>query len=189
VRYRPEESCVEARVFVPWMGRWMTSPSGRSDLNESAAGMAMAQPDGQGRQSIITEPWANRSISKSVRIASRRPSGPRLAPLAPGLTETDAAAIEAELTNTDEVRLAVFMPDGSALLGDPVWFEDSNGRVGKLTVNPFSGLPLWKRLVDMSAAARNDQNADEQSMGGEVGVKGQGEEESHTWNQGDRSRP
>jgi Tfp pilus assembly protein FimT len=155
VRYRPEKSAVEARIFAPWLGHWARSttnaPGGSEVSTNQPSTNARDDRDGP---SLIPEPWANRSINKSVRIACRVPLGvSQRESSGMSLTPEEAAAIEAELTNTDDVRLAVFMPDGSALLGDPFWLEDGDGRMGKLTVNPFSGLPIWERLEDLTGRA------------------------------------
>ena len=43
-------------------------------------------------------------------------------------------------------RLAVYMPDGSALLSRTVWISDDHGRQGKIQVNPWTGLPSFERI-------------------------------------------
>ncbi len=41
------------------------------------------------------------------------------------------------------IRLAVFLPDGSALLGEGVWVVDNDGRARRIEVNPWTGLPIF----------------------------------------------
>ena len=43
------------------------------------------------------------------------------------------------------IRLALFMPDGSAVLAEPVWIRDEHGRRGRLAVNHWTGLPSFER--------------------------------------------
>lgn len=156
VRYRRDDSAVEARIFSPWLGTW-GSPSAidsQSSGPRSSSSFSGAESErSKSQPSVIAEPWANRTIGKSVRIASRPSAGSPHETLRDSLAGDVRADIEAELTTTDDIRLAVFMPDGSALLGDPFWFEDEDGRIGKLTVNPFSGQPIWERLEDLTATA------------------------------------
>ena len=56
------------------------------------------------------------------------------------------------------LRLAVYMPDGSALLVQSVWIRDDHGRRGKIEVNPWTGLPSFDRVVGAQA---DDATADE----------------------------
>jgi hypothetical protein len=147
VRYRPGESRVEARFFLPWMMSYQLA-AGEPAQDDSS--QRSESPGNSASDSAIAEAWASRAISKSVRIGSQRLVNGE-GDIRHATSNLDyAAAIEAELTNTDDVRLAVFMPDGTALLNDPFWFEDDGGRVGRLTINPFSGLPAWERLLDLT---------------------------------------
>ena len=99
----------------------------------------------------IPEPWAERVLADGVWIAER-----------PGLPEGEPAGfgVEAQLlaagdedVERDEVpraiRLALFMPDGSAVLAEPVWVRDGHGRRGRLTVNHWTGLPSFERVAEI----------------------------------------
>ena len=44
------------------------------------------------------------------------------------------------------LRLALFMPEGSALLCRPVWIVDEHGRQAKLVINPWTGLASIERV-------------------------------------------
>ena len=46
------------------------------------------------------------------------------------------------------------MPDGSALMGEPVWLNDDKGRCGKFIINPWSGLPIFERLGELAEKAQ-----------------------------------
>jgi hypothetical protein len=41
------------------------------------------------------------------------------------------------------------MPDGSAVLAEPVWIRDEHGRRGRLTVNHWTGLPSFERVMEV----------------------------------------
>jgi hypothetical protein len=99
----------------------------------------------------IPEPWAERILTDGVWIADRS-----------GLAEEEsggfgaagvrAAGDDQRETEGDEamrtIRLALFMPDGSAVLAEPVWIRDEHGRRGRLTVNHWTGLPSFERVME-----------------------------------------
>ncbi|MHC4129051.1 MAG: hypothetical protein ACYSWT_16685 [Planctomycetota bacterium] len=108
----------------------------------------------------IPEPWAERVLADGVWIADR-----------PGLPEGEPAGFggEAELlaagdedVERDEVprviRLALFMPDGSAVLAEPVWVRDGHGRSGRLTVNHWTGLPSFERVTGVVQEAEGEED-------------------------------
>ena len=99
-------------------------------------------------EALIPEGWASRLLATGVWIADRPPSR------ANGFDEGEFAAVEGDRQPADglseprrRIRLAVFLPDGSALLGEPAWIGDADGRLGKLQVNPWTGLPSFQRLA------------------------------------------
>jgi type II secretory pathway pseudopilin PulG len=100
----------------------------------------------------IGEPWAERVLPDGVWIADRS-----------GLAEEGSGGYGAEAgfraagddrieSERDEalrrIRLALFMPDGSAVLAEPVWIRDEHGRRGRLTVNHWTGLPSFERVME-----------------------------------------
>jgi type II secretory pathway pseudopilin PulG len=110
---------------------------------------------------VIAEPWATRELGSGMCFA-RKPVGFPYAAEGSGLADADHLTIAASAADDDietledlehgqEVRLAVFMPDGSALVGDDVFLNDQGGRCGRLSVNPWSGLPMFVRLADLVA--------------------------------------
>ncbi len=62
------------------------------------------------------------------------------------------SAAQAEDAPPGPLRLAIFMPDGSALLSRPVWLGDAHGRQAKLTINPWTGLSSQERSAASEAA-------------------------------------
>jgi type II secretory pathway pseudopilin PulG len=97
----------------------------------------------------IAEPWADRVLADGVWIAE----GPgemegEMAGAGVGLeigAATDEAAESRE--TAQPMRLALYMPDGSAVLAETVWIRDEHGRRGRLTVNPWTGLPSFEQTA------------------------------------------
>jgi len=80
---------------------------------------------------VIVEGWADRDLADGLGLTNR------------------ADDAESDWTETDPVmlRLAVYMPDGSALLVQSVWIRDDYGRRGRIEVNPWTGLPSFERIT------------------------------------------
>ena len=99
---------------------------------------------------VIGEAWAYRHLAQDVRITKTPPQE-----AADDFDDAfgsfedfgDEFNDQSQLFDPDEephaIRLAVFLPDGSALLGEPVWVIGNDGRVGRLEVNPWTGLPSF----------------------------------------------
>ena len=112
----------------------------------------------------IPEPWAERVLGDGVWIADR--SG--LAEEESGGFGTagvraagdDRIEIEGEET-LRTIRLALFMPDGSAVLAEPVWIRDEHGRRGRLTVNHWTGLPSFERVMEVVQGAEEEDEQPE----------------------------
>ncbi len=94
-------------------------------------------------EQVIVEGWADRGLAGGLGITDRSPPDddePRL------------------------FRLAVYMPDGSALLSRPVWISDDHGRRGKIQVNPWTGLPSFERIFG-GETETPDETPDEPPVG------------------------
>jgi type II secretory pathway pseudopilin PulG len=131
-------------------------------------------PDGQGEPFEVTplddeeapealripEPWAERALADGVWIAE-----------SPGPAEGEPAGfgVEAELLAAGDedierddvpraIRLALFMPDGSAVLAEPVWVRDDHGRRGRLAVNHWTGLPSFERVTEVTPAPEREED-------------------------------
>lgn len=135
VTYHAEKSQVQARVFAP----------GESDDSSHATSSL-----------TVEEPWAVRFLGPGVRIMARSPYQPdsseHPADQQVPLDDEDFESL-ADLGKGQDVRLAVFMPDGTALMADRVWLNDSKGRLGVFTINQWSGLPFFERLADLTRRA------------------------------------
>lgn len=121
----------------------------------------------------IAEGWASRALGRGIRIGTHRPMNEAGAAneavwcdpqtgLPLNDHQSDGETLE-DLANGQEVRLAVFMPDGSAMVGENLWLNDDGGRCGRISINPWSGLPMFQRLSDLTdealgASGRSSKN-------------------------------
>ncbi len=145
IRFFTSLNLVESRLFRPGRG---------ADLrNRELPGEMFTLDDEDDADLVIAEGWALRDLPPRITI---RRTPPRDSSLSEEelkfLMDVDPDLEELARTETQPViRLAVFLPDGSALLGAPVWLSDEHGRAGKLGVNTFTGLPWFKRQEDPGA--------------------------------------
>jgi len=91
---------------------------------------------------VIVEGWADRGLPGGVRL-------------------TDPQGDQSEDDEPRALRLAVYMPDGSALLARPVWILDDHGRRGRLQVNPWTGLPSFERIFGGDESTLDEPPDDE----------------------------
>lgn len=82
-------------------------------------------------------------------------------PLADGMWVDDRAAPDERLDPPQRTRLAVYMADGSALVGGACRLGDAHGRLGRIEVNPWTGLPAWERLDGADLAAEEASPPDQ----------------------------
>lgn len=145
IRFVATSNLVESRLFRPGRG---------ADLRDGVfAGETFTFDDEDDADLVISGGWALRDLPPRI-VLSRTP--PRETTLSDDELEflvgfdpdqEEMAREEAQAA----IRLAVFLPDGSALLGAPVWLSDEDGRVGRLGVNTFTGLPWFERQKDPGA--------------------------------------
>ncbi|HVP73745.1 MAG TPA: prepilin-type N-terminal cleavage/methylation domain-containing protein [Phycisphaerales bacterium] len=115
--------------------------------------------DADSSNRAIAEAWAIRPLGRGMRIGTHPPFAGDAADMEeicmPDGTmvsvarDSDADVLDA-LAQGQDVRLAVFMPDGSAMVGNDLWLDDGQGRLGRITINPWSGLPMFHRLSDLT---------------------------------------
>ncbi|MCZ6493597.1 MAG: hypothetical protein O6933_05900 [Planctomycetota bacterium] len=150
VTYYSPPSRIEARLFRAGLrgieqGQPQAARSADDGLSDPPSFSDEEESD---PEPLIPEGWASRLLANGVWITDRPPGrGPRF-------DEGGLAAVEGDRQPRDglseprrRIRLAVFLPDGSALLGEPAWIGDADGRLGKLQVNPWTGLPSFQRLA------------------------------------------
>ncbi|MHC4107035.1 MAG: prepilin-type N-terminal cleavage/methylation domain-containing protein [Planctomycetota bacterium] len=136
VLYRSDPSRVIARRFEP----------DADELPAENGAVGAVGIDEQQFEATLPEPWAYRQLPEQMQCSHERPlkidaAGPELGP---GLRQARQAEAESPAT----LRLAVYMPDGSALLGDPIWLSDDDGRLIQLVINHWTGLPTLERVAD-----------------------------------------
>ncbi len=103
---------------------------------------ALADDQQQQVDLVIVEGWADRGLPDGLRLA-------------------DPQGDQSEDDEPRALRLAVYMPDGSALLARPVWILDDHGRRGRLQVNPWTGLPSFERIFGGDESALDEPQDDE----------------------------
>jgi len=165
VTFNQATSQVEARLYAPWLSpevpEWGASQSvfpGLGSDDRATSTLVEKRPQSTSRE--IPESWACQKLGANVRFRSSPPTassseGERNLS-EPSLGEDDYESLE-DLATGQEVRLAVFMPDGSALAAEPVWLNDDEGRCGLFTINPWSGLPAFQRLSEKQQSSETDR--------------------------------
>ena len=146
IRFTTSSNLVETRLFRPGRGADMR--------NRELPGEMFTLDDEDDADLVIAEGWALRDLPPRIVLSSTPPretslSEEELAFLV-GLDPADQEEMARDETQA-VIRLAVFLPDGSALLGSPVWLSDEDGRAGRLGVNTFTGLPWFRRQEDPDA--------------------------------------
>ena len=144
VMYYSEAPHVEARMFRP-----ERAASRFADADGSAAMLDF--PEEPDEELLIPEGWAYRHLAEGVQITRTPPQelqdgddnlfGSFDDDL--GAYFDDASASLVLELPPSTIRLAVFLPDGSALLGEGVWVVDKDGRARRIEVNPWTGLPIF----------------------------------------------
>jgi type II secretory pathway pseudopilin PulG len=145
VSYNSAKAQVQARSMSAWLHPFQILPPVSKSAPNVIEGDCPPTPadDESPDHQLISESWACRDLGKTVRITNHRPLQNDSSI---GQSQTTSMDYSELTRGSDDVRLAVFMPDGSALMGSPVWFNDDDGRLGKLTINPWSGLPVFERV-------------------------------------------
>jgi type II secretory pathway pseudopilin PulG len=160
VTYRADKSEVQARFFGAGEGSARESGSTGSEqpgFNLGIGALSDLTASEAEAAELIPESWACRGLGPGMRLVARPPadSSDDAASTEVDVTEPSAGEYETldDLGRGQDVRLAVFMPDGSALVGDPIWLNDDKGRRGMFTINPWSGLPAFQRMSDHKTGA------------------------------------
>ena len=159
---------VEARLFDPALQASDSQFVDADGSNDWAPGDPLMLDEQDEDELVIGEAWAYRHLAQDVRITSTPPQD-AVDDFDDAFGSVDDFDDQSQLFDPDEephaIRLAVFLPDGSALLGEPVWVIDNDGRVGRLEVNPWTGLPSF----DATGAYRGaDEPADDEQPDDEL---------------------
>lgn len=150
VVYLSNPSRIEARMFEPVLRAMQESGSGilaSTELNDDFASIEL--DDEQLEDSIIAEPWAYRNIAGQIYISTKpqdHGSDDRFGGFDSlgDFSDEDSFDIDQQ-PQPQLIRLAIFLSDGSALLGNPFWIIDSQGRQGRIAVNPWTGIASYEQ--------------------------------------------
>ncbi len=144
VMYYSEAPHVGARMFRP-----ERAASRFGDADGSAAMLNFGEELDE--DLLIPEGWANRHLAEGVHVTKTPPQelqdgyddpfGSFDDDLEAYFDDASASLVPDQPPRT--IRLAVFLPDGSALLGEGVWVVDNDGRARRIEVNPWTGLPIF----------------------------------------------
>lgn len=144
IRYVRSSNIIETRLFIP---------GGSIDVDDDViAGETFISDVDENTDLTISGGWALQELPARVALS-------RTAPPEASLSQEDLEFSSAGETDSGEIarhetqsvlRLAVFLPDGSALLSTPVWLSDDDGRLGRFGVNTFTGMPWFERQKDDS---------------------------------------
>ena len=180
VLYRSSPARLEARIFRPGeMGKGDISTEFEADdlaavgEGEEASGFQSlawdeeAEPNG-----LIFEGWALLALPEGIQISDSPPDSADDLLISTADFEGESwgegfsppvAPSDWEQDEPVTIRLAVFLPDGSALICEPAWLWDGGRRQGRLSINPWSGLPDFEILDRPSDEALESEGlADEE---------------------------
>lgn len=168
VIYYSRSPRVEARLFSPDLQASASQFVDADGSDDWAQGDPLMLDEQDEDELVIGEAWAYRHLAQDVRITSTPPQD-AVDDFDDAFGSFDDFDDQRQLFDPNEqphaIRLAVFLPDGSALLGEPVWVIDNDGRVGRLEVNPWTGLPSF----DATGAYRDaDEPADDAQLDDEL---------------------
>jgi prepilin-type N-terminal cleavage/methylation domain-containing protein len=111
--------------------------------------------------SIIIEAWAERTLPRGIDLSDQRPQR-TLNDQRREFIDSEPGTRNSEL-DTPPLRLAVFLPDGSAMLTRTVWLTDHHDRLGRIRISPWTGTAKYARLPyvteDRAVPAGADENA------------------------------
>ncbi len=151
VRYHRNPPRLEAGLLVAGSGTDGGGGPGDGTFVEPAT--STLEPPAAG---LIAEGWALRSLPDGLWIARETAEmGDPAVDGAPGIGDLDPPP------NAEPLEVVVFLPDGSALVGERFVVGDRAGRRSRLTVNPWTGLPAFEPLATNDAQTANRDEAGE----------------------------
>ncbi len=143
---------VEARFFMPLVEAMADGGGSYSSAGADEDG-ALPVIDEIDRQlqieARIGEGWAYRELADGVTIVAQPPDDEQLDTFDTFVEQAERLDDLDSTHRRSVLRIAVFAPDGTAIIGEPVWIvgEDLKGR---LQVSSFTGLASFTSVADLS---------------------------------------
>ena len=150
VIYLNDPPRIEARMFEPILRAMQENGSGIVASADQIDDLSTIELDDEElEESLIPDPWALRIIADRIHL-STKPQVSSEDVMSGSFDDFDYLQAE-DLFDLEQeqqpqtIRLAIFLSDGSALLGDPVWIIDADGRQGRIAVNPWTGIAGYEQ--------------------------------------------
>ncbi len=186
VRYNPDRQTLTASMFDLPDGN---GPNGYGRDNFVNGGNGLTFGDTIDRRdddgAEIPHPWSRRRLSDGVRLTREQPevntgrNGAFNEPMGEAFEVPDDPfedAFDAMLGGEDDAyRIAVFVPDGSAMLTRPLWLVDESQRVSRIEINAWNGIARLRRLDRPDAESRDDREYQFTEQPAEMPANGRGE--------------
>jgi type II secretory pathway pseudopilin PulG len=155
VRYVPDAPRLEARPFM-LDGAAVTADVDEEDADTGLRADALLDDEDE-TVAILPEAWAYRRLPDGVRLTL-------LPPETPDEIDPRAEGFEDEPPEDEEETaflLAVYLPDGSVMVGDEVWLRGADGRAGRLRLNAWTGLPSFQRVTAEDLEREREEDDDD----------------------------
>lgn len=109
---------------------------------------------------VIAEAWTERVLSRGIRLHDQPPQRT----MASAAIRRQAAMDDAPAIEEESIRIAVFLPDGSALLARTIWLADDRDRLGRIRISTWTGTAKYERMPDITEEApRSDDALDDEA--------------------------
>lgn len=163
VLYRSSPGRLEARIFQPGEMGDGEIPAGfdadyvdaPEEGEETGGFRSLAWNEEEEPAGVIFEGWALLALPEGIQISDSPPGGAEDLLISTAEFEGESwgegfsppvAPSNWQQDQPETIRLAVFLPDGSALICEPAWLWDDDRRQGRLSINPWSGLAEFELL-------------------------------------------
>jgi prepilin-type N-terminal cleavage/methylation domain-containing protein len=170
VIYVPQPAHLEARLFEPALAEVddiVIAEPIDPEADDASTAFAFEFDAEDEERLAIAAGWAWRALPDGVELSRRPPDEEEMEKedLYDDLVMEFEEEMEAWEEASDEpttFRIAVFLPDGSALIGEDAWLRGADGRIGRLSVNPFTGLPVFERLEEVEPVVEDEPEEQEE---------------------------
>lgn len=171
VRYIPPSQSraarIESRLFlrVP-LETWpdeQSEDSPRPNTSEPGDSRGDASAD----LTKVYEQWATQDLPEGYRVTDLRPgdaNGSGKSQLDDSLAPVTLSPRGAEFASNiaaEEIRIALFLSDGSAIASTPRWLIDAGERSARIFIHTWTGLPVVTRVDPADDSQRISEAADD----------------------------